>query len=48
MNEASRIWIALFDGGEFHTLNCWLIPSKTRHLVLSEMAFADKQYKEYA
>ena len=46
-NEASRVWIALCEGAGFHTLNCWLIPSKTRHLVLRETALVHKEYKDY-
>ena len=34
----------VWTGGEFHTRNCWLIPSKTRHLVRREMAFVHKEY----
>ena len=34
-------------GGEFHAPDCWLIPSKTRHLALRETVFVRKEYKEY-
>ena len=46
-NEAGQVWIALCESGEFYTLNCWLIPSETRRLVLRETAFVHKEYKEY-
>ena len=46
-NEASRVSIALCEGGEFHILNCWPIPSKTRHVVLRGTGFVHKEYKDY-
>ena len=42
-NEASRVRIALCEGGEFHILT----GSKTRHLVLRETAFVHKEFKNY-